>query len=113
MLRVNKKNKLNVIDFKNNFYICHMDIPLFLKSLSLEEREMMKFHLQNMPVTTREFINRHKLSKRVLTVLVDNSGYGEVFEYVSQINRIQFLKLPMAGKKMWEELEKILPKKNG
>lgn len=62
--------------------------------------------------TTKHFIETNKLSKRLITVLRNNSLPGDVFEYVYQINHKQFLGLYGGGPKLWAEMEILLQKNN-
>ena len=88
-----------------------MNIELFIKSLSDSERiQLKKYFTETVEVqlTTREFIGKNKVSARLSNILHDYSAKGEVFEYVSQINKAQFFRLPGAGERSWLELSNLL-----
>lgn len=60
--------------------------------------------------TTRYFIEKNKMSIRLKRILAENSYPGDVFEYISQINKVQFLRHSGAGQRSWDELEVLLKK---
>ena len=84
-----------------------MDILLFIKSLSPTEVEILKNHLLKTPelLTTKDFLRKKEMSVRLRNLLTDNI---ETFEYVSEITKHLFFKLPKAGTRSWEEFEKLI-----
>ena len=89
-----------------------MDIPLFVSSLSEIERQELKKYVKTQPdlEPTREFINKIEVSARLYRLLSENSYPGDVFEYVANINKTQFMRLEGAGHNSWNELQPLLIK---
>ena len=110
---MNKIKQDKFVFFKTICIFAAMNIELFVKSLSDTERLQLKKYFSETiesQLTTREFIGKNSISARLTNILHENSAKGEVFEYVSQINKAQFFRLPGAGQRSWEELEKLLKK---
>ena len=90
-----------------------MDIDLFIKSLTESEKDALRNYLMtNVEAeTTRQFIGKNEMSSKLRNILYDNSASRDVFHYVSEINKHQFLKIRRAGVVAWKELQFILKKK--
>lgn len=89
-----------------------MNIHLFVQSLSeLEQKELRNYFAINPEIlTTKDFINKYKMSNRLRNILEYSSDDDGIFKYVSQFNRVQFLKLPNAGERSWDELVSLIEK---
>ena len=89
-----------------------MNIHLFIQALSEMERKELRNYFAINPeiLTTKDLINKYKMSERLKNILEENSSDTDVFKYVSKINRVQFLRLRNAGETSWMELEIILEK---
>lgn len=89
-----------------------MNIPLFIKSLSeLERKELRNYFLINPEIiTTKDFLKKYEMTDKLRNILDRHSGDTDVFRYVSQINKLTFLRLRNAGPVAWTELEELLKK---
>ncbi len=86
-----------------------MDVAIFIKSLSGPELQTLRNHLLNTFEVTpiALFLKNNEMSIRLRNVLTENI---DTFEYISEINKYTFLKLPNAGQRSWKELEELLKK---
>lgn len=92
-----------------------MNIPLFVSALTDAEKVELWNCLKNTEFfdekeTTRFFIENNKMSGRLKNILAENSYPNDIFTFVTQINKVQFLKLRNAGELTWKELELLLTK---
>ena len=90
-----------------------MDINLFLKSLSQEELRALKRILvveATNRMTTMEFVNKHHISNRLYNLILPYIGQGGIFEYIDDVDKDRFMRIPYAGRKRWLELELLIDK---
>lgn len=94
-----------------------MNIPLFISALTESEKSQLKNYFKipertEDDVLTRYLIQNNKLSTKLLNLLYRHSNKGDIFEYVLNINKQDFIRLSGAGETLWKELEDLLIKNN-
>lgn len=99
----------------------HMNIKIFLKSLSAKELEQVKKYLKDHPnengiiikekLTIKDVIRENpQISIRLFTSL---ELYAKKYPYVKDLLRSRFLETRNTGARSWDELSELLSTKYG